>query len=63
LLKFWYPKGYGEEYGMDNEKKVSKETKKPEYVSPEAKFFSFDFAEKAVSTSGNDSDDGYEDEL
>jgi hypothetical protein len=63
LLKFWYPKGYGEEYGMDNEKKVSKETKKPEYVSPEAQFFSFDSAEMVVSTSGNDSDDGYEDEL
>jgi hypothetical protein len=64
LLKFWYPKGYGEEYGMDNEKKVSKETKKPEYVSPEAKFFGFEFAKQAVDASnGDSSDDGSEDEL
>lgn len=48
---------------MENEKKVSKDTQKPEYVSPEAKFFSFDFAAEPVSTSGKDSDDGYEDEL
>jgi hypothetical protein len=49
---------------MENEKKVSKETQKPEYVSPEAKFFGFDFAKQAVDASnGGNSDDGMEDEL
>jgi hypothetical protein len=49
---------------MENEKKVSKETQKPEYVSPEAKFFGFEFAKQAVDASnGDSSDDGSEDEL
>lgn len=49
---------------MENEKKVSKETPKSEYVSPEAKFFGFDFAKQIVdSSNGENSDDGMEDEL